>query len=129
MAGKIPQFKVRKINGVTELRLRDDRELMRELASAFKDFSVFLDEGQGEPTFMELKGCLAATEFARCFLGALRFELSIRHDSAGALVSKEASLVDESGKGRAVCKWAPGKEMTIEIMPEPPDGRAAGGSR
>jgi hypothetical protein len=114
--GGIPQFKVRRIDGVTELRLRDDRALMRELAANFKDFAVFLDEGaRGTPSFADLKNNHTLQLFLHCTNTPIHLELCVRTVKA-SIIAKEVHAVDGDGRLRAVCRWQPDKGVSFEAI-------------
>ncbi len=99
------QFRCRKIKGVTEVRLPDDRRLRRQVLRAFRNLAPLFDDCiPGEPSFDDLK---ANPDFKR-FLHSLEGEselilyLSARH---GANLEKAVAILDESGCVFAVVHW------------------------
>ncbi|NYZ73853.1 hypothetical protein H0O00_01800 [Candidatus Micrarchaeota archaeon] len=110
-----PQFKVRRIDGVIELTLRDNKKLMAEVAATFKDFAAFLDEtAPGQPSFLELKNHFEVASFMRDSGKAIHFELCIR-SIGNTIIAKELCLVDGNGKPCAVCRWEPEKGISFEV--------------
>jgi hypothetical protein len=77
----VPQFKVRKVNGVTEIKLADDPVLRREFPAAFPQYAPLLSELSKGPTFEELKKHPRLLEFVDVQFSAgktFTFQLEVR---------------------------------------------------
>lgn len=103
------QFKVRKLKGVTEIRLCDDPSFRRELAGQMPQYAPLLTEPAGKaPSFDELK---MAPE-ALSFLGspenagkAYTITLVVR-GMKGIITEKEVLFVDKGNNVCAASSWS-----------------------
>jgi hypothetical protein len=102
----IPQFKVRKLNGVTDIRMADDRNLRKELCRTLVMYAPLLEEeGRPEPSFDALKSTPEASAFLSSAEG---MECSITLQVRGmkqAIIEKAVLFVDPSNRTLAVSRW------------------------
>lgn len=110
---RLPQFKVRIVKGITELRLRDDPLVKRELADAFKNFAPLLEGNPLAPSFEDLKGLPELKDFGE----GKRFErmLCVR-GYKGEVLERSVTLLDERGEPCAMARWRRGEGTTFEIL-------------
>lgn len=106
------QFKCRRIRGVTEVRLTDDKRLKREVLTAFRKLAPLFDDFiPGEPSFDDLK---RNPEFRR-FVGSLEgdTELVLLLSSRdGENLEKAVGVLDASGFICAAIHWKAGDNIT-----------------
>jgi hypothetical protein len=106
----IPQFKIRKIRGVTEIRLPDDSSKRADVSNAFKEYAPLLAEiSRSVPSFEELKGTREVREFIDAAMSAgdrFTFVLQVR-GIKDSIIAKEVLIVDETRKICAISRWTP----------------------
>jgi hypothetical protein len=100
-----PQFNYRRINGVTELRLKDDALTRSSLAKEFLGFGRLIEGCTGgQASFEEIK---SHPEFAAFIEGVgkgMSTELYIRAEHS-VVTRRSVLAVCDSGKVRATCSW------------------------
>jgi hypothetical protein len=105
MPEKNAHFKYRRINGVTEIRLRDSNTLRKEIIRQWEKLAPLLDDFiPGEPSFNDLK---RDSEFRR-FVGSLEgdTELILFVSARGDVnIEKAVGVVDNSGSICAAIHW------------------------
>ncbi|HSB47135.1 MAG TPA: hypothetical protein VLD37_03910 [Candidatus Bilamarchaeum sp.] len=113
----VAQFKVKKLNGVTQIKLADDAKLQAEFRSAFPNYEPLFSEASRAPPFDELKKHPKLREFIEAQFVAGRtfsFQLEIRAERDN-IISKDVVLVDQSRKVCAISRWTPGEGITFII--------------
>lgn len=108
MAG-FPQFKIRKVSGITEIRMADDPALRQEMAKLWAKYAPLLSEQHSIPSFEDLKSTREVAEYITTQGSAgksFTFTLEV-HGSGDRIIGKKALLVDLSGKVCAVSAWTP----------------------
>jgi hypothetical protein len=111
-----PQFKYRRVNGLTELRLKDDAAMRSALAKEFLGFERLIEGcAQGQASFEEIK---THPEFAAFTEGegkGMRTELYVKAEK-GVVTRRSVLAVCDSGKVRATCSWDAGSGIAFETF-------------
>lgn len=113
----LPQFKVRKVNGVTEIKLADDPAIRQEFARAMTKYAPLVSElNPSIPSFDQLKGTEAVREFIDEQMSAgeaFTFQLRVT-GVENVILEKDVLIVNQSRKVCAVSRWRPGEGVTFE---------------
>ncbi len=105
MDQKKGEFKCRKINGVTDVRLRDSDRLKREVMRAWKKLAPMLDDCiPGEPSFNDLKMDPEFRRFVNSLDGDTELILLVSARD-GENLEKAVGVVDSSGCICAAIHW------------------------
>lgn len=108
----IAQFKVRKVRGVTEIRMRDAPGFLNEFKSAFPRYAPLLDAPA--PGFDELKSTPQAAALLRS--SEVPLEAQLRIVARGkTILEKSVLFVSPSEEIRAMSSWAPGTGITFSF--------------
>ncbi len=108
--------KIRRIHGVTELRMRDDPALKRRVAADFKDLAPLLDDYHpDQPSFDELKRIPPFRSFLESWNRKKEFSLLL-WIKGGRNIKKAVELLDSEGKPCAVASWSPPYRITFEVI-------------
>ena len=108
MQEPMAQFKVKRLRGVTEIRMADDATLHRELAKEMPQYAPLLAEPAGRaPSFAELKAAPGAMEFLDASENAGKtFTVTLVVRGVRDIVTeKEVLFVDQGKRVCAVCSW------------------------
>ncbi len=111
------KFKIRKLNGVTEIQLRDSLALRDEFCRVMGRYAPLLSEMEGtEPTFDTLKGTREAIAFLASEAAAgRRLDTILRVCGVkGSVVEKEVLFFHEDGGLAARSSWK--KDGGIEFV-------------
>lgn len=107
-------FKYRRVNGVTELKVRDSMVERQALAREFMGFGALLEGARnGQATFEELRG---NAEFSAFIEGEGKgMETMLYVKAEGGNVTRRSILVsNEPGKVCAACSWDAEKGIQFE---------------
>lgn len=104
----IPQFSIRKLKGMTEIKLIDDRSFRNELAHAFPDYAPLLAERAGAPTFDELKATPEVAHFLESSeLAGKTYDVNLVIRGQGAVIrEKQVLFVDKAKHVCAISSWS-----------------------
>ena len=105
MENKKPQFKYRIKAGVTDLRLRDNAVLRREIMRSFEKLAPLLDDfNPGEPSFDDLKRDDGFRRFVASIEGEVELLLFVSAFE-GRNIEKAVGVLDASGRVCAAVHW------------------------
>jgi hypothetical protein len=100
-----PQFSFRKVNGIAELKVRDDRKLIGEISSLWPRCAPLLECSlPGEPSLEELKSIPEMLSLVLSIDSETGFLFCVQASKSGNF-RKEATLVDAAGTVLAVATW------------------------
>ncbi len=110
-------FRWRRINGVTDVKLKDDDHFRREIMRKCKNLAPLLDDYiPGEPSFGELKRNRKFLNFASSLQGDVELILFVSARD-GSNTEKAVGIVDDSNRICAVCHWkAEGNSIEFKIF-------------
>lgn len=105
MKGKKGEFKYRKINGVTDIRLRDSDALRRQIMRQWEKLAPLLDDFiPGEPSFNDLKMNHEFRNFVNSMEGEAEIVLLVSARD-GENIEKAVGVVDNRGCVCAAVHW------------------------
>jgi hypothetical protein len=113
----IPQFKVRKVNGITEIKLADDPTVRTDFVRIWKQYAPLLSERGPAPSFEELKQTPQVTAFVEAQFNAgktFTFQLQVKGANDN-VIEKEVVLLDDVKKVCAISKWTPIEGITFTL--------------
>lgn len=97
------QYKFKRIRGVSDLILRDDKRLRRKLME-FSHLRPMLEENCFEPTFDQLKSVPEFKDFLRQ-LGGEPIVVLLVSAKAGVNIEKGVGVLGSNDRLCALCSW------------------------
>ncbi len=99
------RFKWRKLNGVTDVKLRDDDNLRRQIMKQWKKLAPLLDDCiPGEPSFNDLKRNREFLSFVNSIGGEIELVLFVCA-RGGSNIEKAVGVMDDKDNLCAICHW------------------------